>query len=42
MKLIVIMIVIFASIVYVDMTACNKKGSIAAKTNWAGNPVCTE
>lgn len=26
---------------YIEKTACNPKGSIAAKINWAGNGVCS-
>lgn len=40
-KVIVILLILLGfTLYYIDKTACNPKGSVAAKINWAGHKEC--
>ena len=40
MKAILVIMLLFGAVLYIDKTACNPKGSVAAKINWAGHGEC--
>ena len=40
MKVLTIVALLILGVFYMELTACNPKGSIAAQINWAGNKVC--
>ena len=42
MKGLLVIVLLFGAALYIDETACNPKGSVAAKIDWAGHGECGE
>lgn len=40
MKTILVILLLFGAVLYIDNTACNPKGTVAAQINWAGHGTC--